>query len=146
MTAPGATVGMLHQPLIAWLGGGAPAVPGLRVVGFDSVEALGRGEELPSVVVLVETEVLSLEECLIQAALPSFSAMAVLVVVKAWSEPLSWRGAQAGAFCCVPASLSADALRAALEAADSHSLESVCDEGRQTSVESQESRHHHRLR
>lgn len=122
MTAPAATVGMLHQPLIAWLGGAAPVVPGLRVVGFDSVEALGRGEELPSVVVLVETEVLSLEECLIQAALPSFSAMAVLVVVKAWSEPLSWRGAQAGAFCCVPASLSADALRAALDAAVSETV------------------------
>lgn len=116
MTAPPA-IGVLHQPFVAWVGAHVPLVPGMRIVGFDSVEALVRANELPSVLVLVEAEGLPLEECFVQASLPSFSSMAVLVVVKAWSEPLSWRGAQAGAFCCVPASLSADALRAALEAA-----------------------------
>ncbi|MBL8939895.1 MAG: ATP-binding protein [Archangium sp.] len=117
MTAPAATVGVLHQPFVAWVGAGVPSVPGLRIVGFDSVEALGRGDELPSVLVLVEADGLPLEECLVQASLPSFSAMAVVVVVQRWSEALSWRGAQAGAFCCVPASLSVEALGSALEAA-----------------------------
>lgn len=121
MTAP-PSIGVLHQPFVAWVGARAPVVPGLRIVGFDSVEALGRGEALPSVLVLVEADALPLEECLVQASLPSFSSMAVLVVVKAWSEALSWRGAQAGAFCCVPASLSADALRSALEAAVSETV------------------------
>ncbi|MER2560415.1 MAG: ATP-binding protein [Myxococcaceae bacterium] len=122
MTAPAATVGVLHQPLVAWLGTAAPVVPGLRVMGFESVEALGRGEELPSVVVLAEAETLSLEECLVQASLPSLSSMAVVVVVKGWSEALSWRGAQAGAFCCVPASLPTEGLHAALDAALSETV------------------------
>lgn len=122
MTAPATTVGVLHQPLVAWLGGGVPVVPGLRVAGFDSIEALGRNEELPSVVVLVEADALPLEECLVQASLSSFASMAVVVVVTSWSEALSWRGAQAGAFCCVPRSVSSEGLRAALDAALSETV------------------------
>ncbi|MBM4777620.1 MAG: ATP-binding protein [Archangiaceae bacterium] len=121
MTAPATTSGALH-PFVAWVGARAPSMPGLRVARFDSVETVGRSEALPSVLVLVEADDLPLEECLVQASLPSFSAMAVVVVVRAWSEALSWRGAQAGAFCCVPASLSADELRAALEAAVSETV------------------------
>jgi hypothetical protein len=109
----------LDEPLSAWLGPGCPErVPGVRLVAPQSLEALARLPELPCVVVLREGACgWSLDDCFMQAAAPALVSLSVVVVADAWSSRLTWRGAQAGAFCCLASDATAEELACAITAA-----------------------------
>lgn len=107
------------EPLVAWLGPGRPErLPGVRLVAPASLEELAGLAQLPSVVVLREGACgWSLDDCLMQAALPALVSLSVVVVAEAWSSRLTWRGAEAGAFCCLAGDAAPEELAAAVRAA-----------------------------
>ncbi|MDX2012913.1 MAG: ATP-binding protein [Myxococcaceae bacterium] len=117
MSAPLPT--RLEEPLVAWLGPARPErLPGVRLVAPATLEELARLSELPSVVVLREGACeWSLDDCLMQAAAPALVSLSVVVVAEAWSSRLTWRGAQAGAFCCLASDAALEELAAAVLAA-----------------------------
>jgi hypothetical protein len=119
VTAPLPAARLDREPLVAWLGDGFPTrLPGVQLVALTSLEALADLSELPAVVVLREGVLgWSLDDCLMQASQPALATLSTVVVAQAWSSRLTWRGAQAGAFCCLSSEAAVEELAAALRAA-----------------------------
>ncbi len=107
------------EPLVAWLGPGQPVrLPGVRLVSVAALEGLAELPELPAVMVLREGALgWGLDDCLMQSSAPALVTLSTVVLAEAWSSRLTWRGAQAGAFCCLSSDVGLEELGAALRAA-----------------------------